>query len=303
MPELYHILKLISAGELSDARQELAAVLKRDPQHLEAWSLMALAVTAPAQKADCYRRVLALDPSNENARFQLAALEKALNAPAGANSPAAVITPSATVAEPLPPPAPVTASIDRMIADAPVPPSARSAAQADESLRLTPAGVVAVLTDTIDINSRPVQATPSDGVESSQIELTRESCSQQLGYLGIGFIILAMVGMCFSVGMTATNGSSYDGVPDTPAGAICYGVSALVIFPLFLYLAHKGWDTPPEMSPILKFAWLFMVALPTPWGWYWMGRGASRLVESWAGRYKQGSRTATQKRSPSSTPK
>jgi hypothetical protein len=301
MPELFHILKMISAGEMVEARQELAAVLKRDPNHLEAWSLMALAVTAPAQKADCYRRVLALDPNNENARYQLAILEKMLKAPASAVSAAVNTAAPPTRPAPMPasPPAsapstPAVSSIDRLIATAPVPATVEPMpAPAEAAERLTPAAVVAALT--MNPIQPAEQATAPANPTDAPAAASGESCSQQMGYLGVGVLIMSVAGMFLGGASTLTTGPMYGSVPETAAAVICYGTFALLIMPLFIYLAHKGWDTGSEMNLLLKFAWLFVVALPTPWGWYWMGRGASRLIQAWANRYKPGAHGRPQK--------
>lgn len=96
MTDLYRILGMISRGQKHAASVELGHLLRNEPENVQAWSLMALAVEDPRKKMDCYRRVLQIDPGNSNALDQLRALQTAAAAPEAAEPPA-------------PPPAPVCA--------------------------------------------------------------------------------------------------------------------------------------------------------------------------------------------------
>ena len=95
MPELYHLLNMISKGEKAAALRELAGILRADPQNLEAWLLMAHALDDQRRKVDCYQQALRLDPAHEFAKRQLEALTRPTGvgqataaAPAGAVPPA-----------------------------------------------------------------------------------------------------------------------------------------------------------------------------------------------------------------------
>ena len=74
MADLYQILGMITRGDHHDASVELTRLLQSDPQNVQAWSMLALAVGEPQKKIDCYQRVLQLDPGNSNAIAQLKTL-------------------------------------------------------------------------------------------------------------------------------------------------------------------------------------------------------------------------------------
>jgi hypothetical protein len=57
-----------AGGHKRTALHDLARFLKDEPDNLEAWLLLGQNVDDPQQKADCYRRVLELDPDNPLAR-------------------------------------------------------------------------------------------------------------------------------------------------------------------------------------------------------------------------------------------
>ncbi|MCD4674127.1 MAG: hypothetical protein K8R77_15805 [Anaerolineaceae bacterium] len=104
MSDLYYILGMISRGEAHAASVELTRLLQSEPQNVQAWSLMALAVESPQKKIDCYRRILQIDPANSNALTQLKAL--------GAAPEASVNTPKTPPPPEQPPaPKPVTGSL------------------------------------------------------------------------------------------------------------------------------------------------------------------------------------------------
>jgi len=88
MADLYHILGMITRGDHHDASVELTRLLQSDPQNVQAWSMLALAVGEPQRKIDCYKRVLQLEPGNNNAISQLKNLGAVPeNAPVPAPSP------------------------------------------------------------------------------------------------------------------------------------------------------------------------------------------------------------------------
>lgn len=74
MGNYYWILNMISKGQKGLAIKELTKILKTDSQDVEAWSLLALAVDEPTKKADCYRKILQIDPENQHAKTNLQAL-------------------------------------------------------------------------------------------------------------------------------------------------------------------------------------------------------------------------------------
>ncbi len=83
MADLYRILGMITRGEHHDASVELTRLLQSEPQNVQAWSMLALAVGEPKKKIDCYQRVLQLEPDNHNALTQLKNLgASSANAPA-----------------------------------------------------------------------------------------------------------------------------------------------------------------------------------------------------------------------------
>jgi len=71
MTDLYNILSMISRKEYRDASAALTRLLQDDPKNAQAWAMLALTLTDPKKKIDCYQRVLQLDPGNSNAIAQL----------------------------------------------------------------------------------------------------------------------------------------------------------------------------------------------------------------------------------------
>jgi hypothetical protein len=102
MADLYHILGMITRGDHHDASVELTRLLQSDPQNVQAWSMLALAMGDPKKKIDCYQRVLQLEPGNNNAIAQLKTLGAA---------PKDTPTPESSSREESPVPKPVTASL------------------------------------------------------------------------------------------------------------------------------------------------------------------------------------------------
>ncbi|HET7089999.1 MAG TPA: hypothetical protein VFL17_15285 [Anaerolineae bacterium] len=64
----------VKVGNLSLARQLLDAALAEDPTDVQAWLWMSGIVHTPAEKRQCLRRVLEIDPANAAAKRGLEAL-------------------------------------------------------------------------------------------------------------------------------------------------------------------------------------------------------------------------------------
>jgi hypothetical protein len=74
MPELSHIKMLVAGGDQEAAIVELVRLLRTDSQNIEAWLLLADLREDPQERKDCYKRVLKLDPYNEQAQLQMRVL-------------------------------------------------------------------------------------------------------------------------------------------------------------------------------------------------------------------------------------
>lgn len=66
----------LQSGDRESARRLLAALLRADPQNVQAWLLMSEAVDTDTQRRECLQRVLAIEPDNQAARAGLAQLER-----------------------------------------------------------------------------------------------------------------------------------------------------------------------------------------------------------------------------------
>ncbi|HNT75254.1 MAG TPA: hypothetical protein PKH77_09565 [Anaerolineae bacterium] len=66
----------IAVGDLAGARRALVARLREDSEDLEAWLLLASVLLDPSQQAECYRRVLRLEPHHIQARALLSELTR-----------------------------------------------------------------------------------------------------------------------------------------------------------------------------------------------------------------------------------
>lgn len=102
MNELDSIRNLANIGQKIPAMQQLAAFLRANPRHLEAWFLMAQLVDDPSKKSDCYQHVLQLDPGNPLAEQALREMLQTMLPPVETPTPAE--TPSE--APPTPPVSP-----------------------------------------------------------------------------------------------------------------------------------------------------------------------------------------------------
>lgn len=72
------IWQQVQTGDRLGAKKELARLLREQPNNVQGWLLMATLLDAPAQQAECYRKVLRLDPQNRRAATmiqQLASFE------------------------------------------------------------------------------------------------------------------------------------------------------------------------------------------------------------------------------------
>ncbi|MEJ5310730.1 MAG: hypothetical protein WHX52_13275 [Anaerolineae bacterium] len=71
MRSLDLIWQQAQTGDRLGARKELARFLREQPASVQGWLLMATLLDEPAQQAECYRRVLRLDPQNRRALTML----------------------------------------------------------------------------------------------------------------------------------------------------------------------------------------------------------------------------------------
>lgn len=61
----------LSLGDRAKAKQFASQALRLDSKHIETWLLLADLVEVPAQKRDCFQRILAIDPTNTIAKQAL----------------------------------------------------------------------------------------------------------------------------------------------------------------------------------------------------------------------------------------
>lgn len=64
----------INSGERQEARIRLVGLLEAEPDNADAWALLAILLTHPAEQARCYREILRIDPGNRQAALWLEAL-------------------------------------------------------------------------------------------------------------------------------------------------------------------------------------------------------------------------------------
>jgi tetratricopeptide (TPR) repeat protein len=67
-------------GDLDEAERLYRWALEKDPENVEAWLGLGTVLTEPRRKADCFKRVLEIDPDNEDAAASLARLQAVLPA-------------------------------------------------------------------------------------------------------------------------------------------------------------------------------------------------------------------------------
>jgi len=65
--DLSQAILAIQSGDMERARATLSAILRRDPNNVNAWRWMAAAIDDPAKKRQCWQRVLSLKPGDEQA--------------------------------------------------------------------------------------------------------------------------------------------------------------------------------------------------------------------------------------------
>jgi DNA-directed RNA polymerase subunit M/transcription elongation factor TFIIS len=71
MDPLDTVKRRIEAGDREGARRTLFQALRVDPYNVAAWALLATVLDDPDKQADCYRRILALDPGNREVAEKL----------------------------------------------------------------------------------------------------------------------------------------------------------------------------------------------------------------------------------------
>ncbi|MBN1485703.1 MAG: hypothetical protein JXA37_13395 [Chloroflexia bacterium] len=84
--QLQRAVMAVQSGRLEDARRLLAVLLRQDPGNAQAWLWMGKALDDAEKRAECFTRVLMLDPNNDEARLGLVALRSGpqLRSPDGA---------------------------------------------------------------------------------------------------------------------------------------------------------------------------------------------------------------------------
>lgn len=75
-------------GDVEDARRMLQQAVEQSPDNVEAWLGMAGVVESLAEKEDCFNKVLALDPANNEAKAGLALVRQKLARMPGDRRPA-----------------------------------------------------------------------------------------------------------------------------------------------------------------------------------------------------------------------
>jgi DNA-directed RNA polymerase subunit M/transcription elongation factor TFIIS len=71
MDPLDTVKRRIEAGDREGAKRTLFHTLNVEPDNVAAWALLATVLDDPDRQADCYRRILALDPGNREAAEKL----------------------------------------------------------------------------------------------------------------------------------------------------------------------------------------------------------------------------------------
>ncbi|MBN2006677.1 MAG: hypothetical protein JXA21_25210 [Anaerolineae bacterium] len=110
MDTLDEVIQLFAAGERDRARTMVVRILQSDLQNVTAWRLLASLLDDPAQKMDCYRRIIAIAPDNQEAKEKLQQKEFTAQAlPTQNQSPAVEmpLPPRETDDDILPPPPPI----------------------------------------------------------------------------------------------------------------------------------------------------------------------------------------------------
>jgi pimeloyl-ACP methyl ester carboxylesterase len=93
-------------GDLENASNLLKQVVQVDPNSELGWLWLGFCRAVPEQRAYCFRRVLAINPNNTEARRQLEVLEKPTVAPATTEEPVSTplrVSPQSLISTPIPP--------------------------------------------------------------------------------------------------------------------------------------------------------------------------------------------------------
>ena len=69
------IRKRIQSGNIEGARRSLFGFLRKNPNHITGWMLLAELMDDPQKQADCYRQVLRLDPTHNQAAARLTEID------------------------------------------------------------------------------------------------------------------------------------------------------------------------------------------------------------------------------------
>jgi Tfp pilus assembly protein PilF len=76
-PLLRDALLLLQRDRREEAVELVEEILRRAPDHIEAWGVMARLVTTPERAAECLEQILRIDPENAAAQAQLARIREA----------------------------------------------------------------------------------------------------------------------------------------------------------------------------------------------------------------------------------
>jgi tetratricopeptide (TPR) repeat protein len=71
----------INAGDRQGARLALAELLEAEPDNADAWALLAILLSDPAEQAKCYREILRINPEDRHAEVWLESLTALLGEP------------------------------------------------------------------------------------------------------------------------------------------------------------------------------------------------------------------------------
>ncbi len=82
--QLQQAILAVQTGNLQRARQILATLLRQNPENARAWLWLGKAMDNPRKRAECFRRVLRIEPENDEARAGLVALRSGPEMPASA---------------------------------------------------------------------------------------------------------------------------------------------------------------------------------------------------------------------------
>jgi hypothetical protein len=79
---------MVTAGDQRGARIALSELLEAEPDNADAWALLAILLTDPAEQAQCYREILRINPDDRQAAAWLESLSGAAAAsPGGGQGP------------------------------------------------------------------------------------------------------------------------------------------------------------------------------------------------------------------------